>query len=105
MSGYYQQNSQLPGYYDPNIGPPVIDPEGYIRTLQPMQPLSNEQLRHSYLDYEEDPRAIAPAQGSARARRRTVAGGEHVKHRRTRSGCYTCRNRRVKVHLFLLSEW
>ena len=22
---------------------------------------------------------------------------EHVKHRRTRSGCYTCRGRRVKV--------
>ncbi|OCL02839.1 hypothetical protein AOQ84DRAFT_303910 [Glonium stellatum] len=61
-----------------------------------MQPLSNEQLHQSYLDYEEDPRAIAPAPGSSRARRRTVAGGEHVKHRRTRSGCYTCRNRRVK---------
>ncbi|KAF2489370.1 hypothetical protein BU16DRAFT_471850 [Lophium mytilinum] len=34
--------------------------------------------------------------GSARARRRSTQTGEHVKHRRTRSGCYTCRNRRVK---------
>ncbi|KAF2092178.1 hypothetical protein K490DRAFT_13455, partial [Saccharata proteae CBS 121410] len=37
-----------------------------------------------------------PAQSAARARRRPAAGSEHVKHRRTRSGCYTCRNRRVK---------
>ncbi|KAF2403312.1 hypothetical protein EJ06DRAFT_452721, partial [Trichodelitschia bisporula] len=31
-----------------------------------------------------------------RVRRRVGVGGEHVKFRRTRSGCYTCRNRRVK---------
>ena len=30
-------------------------------------------------------------------RRRRPAGNEHVKHRRTRNGCYTCRSRRVKV--------
>lgn len=30
---------------------------------------------------------------------RAAAGAEHAKHRRTRSGCYTCRQRRVKVGL------
>jgi hypothetical protein len=66
--------------------------------MQP-QPLSNEQLHQTYVAYDEDPRAMdmpAPP-GSARSRRRSVQTGEHVKHRRTRSGCYTCRNRRVKV--------
>ena len=32
-----------------------------------------------------------------RTRLRMPAGQDHVKHRRTRSGCYTCRERRVKV--------
>jgi hypothetical protein len=32
-----------------------------------------------------------------RSRRKSAPGLEHVKHRRTRSGCYTCRSRRVKV--------
>ncbi|KAI9799521.1 MAG: hypothetical protein M1833_004043 [Piccolia ochrophora] len=31
-----------------------------------------------------------------RVRRKSAGGGEHVKHRRTRSGCFTCRSRRVK---------
>ncbi|KFX91784.1 hypothetical protein V490_05725 [Pseudogymnoascus sp. VKM F-3557] len=31
-----------------------------------------------------------------RHQRRPAPGPDHVKHRRTRSGCFTCRNRRVK---------
>lgn len=31
-----------------------------------------------------------------RTRRKPVSGPDHVKHRRTRSGCFTCRSRRVK---------
>lgn len=31
-----------------------------------------------------------------RPRRRKEPGPDHIKHRRTRSGCYTCRSRRVK---------
>ncbi|KAF8457780.1 hypothetical protein BGX38DRAFT_1085975 [Terfezia claveryi] len=40
----------------------------------------------------------SPTSGSssARLRRKSSAGVEQVKHRRTRSGCYTCRARRVK---------
>jgi len=32
-----------------------------------------------------------------RSRRKSAPGLDHIKHRRTRSGCYTCRSRRVKV--------
>ncbi|OLN88047.1 hypothetical protein CCHL11_00453 [Colletotrichum chlorophyti] len=35
---------------------------------------------------------------SSRNRRKSAQGLDHVKHRRTRSGCYMCRSRRVKVH-------
>ncbi|KAK8118838.1 uncharacterized protein PG998_003464 [Apiospora kogelbergensis] len=38
----------------------------------------------------------APKPPSNRGRKKSTPGLEHVKHRRTRSGCYTCRNRRVK---------
>ncbi|KAL2023021.1 hypothetical protein VTK56DRAFT_3931 [Thermocarpiscus australiensis] len=31
-----------------------------------------------------------------RSRRKSAPGPDHTKHRRTRSGCYTCRSRRVK---------
>jgi hypothetical protein len=34
-------------------------------------------------------------------RRRSGQGADAVKHRRTRSGCFTCRTRRVKVSFFL----
>ncbi|KAI9839307.1 MAG: hypothetical protein M1819_003302 [Sarea resinae] len=36
------------------------------------------------------------AKENARLRRKPASGADHVKHRRTRSGCYTCRSRRVK---------
>ena len=45
---------------------------------------------------EEEPPASAP-KNTGQARRRLPPGTDHVKHRRTRSGCYTCRSRRVKV--------
>ncbi|KAI1142292.1 hypothetical protein F5Y05DRAFT_220805 [Hypoxylon sp. FL0543] len=38
----------------------------------------------------------APKAQSHRNRKKSAAGTDHVKHRRTRSGCYTCRSRRVK---------
>lgn len=45
--------------------------------------------------YEDGSGAMGSVPGSGRARRRLVPG-EPVKHRRTRSGCFTCRQRRVK---------
>ena len=38
-----------------------------------------------------------PSKSSAKTRLRNPPAQDHVKHRRTRSGCYTCRERRVKV--------
>ncbi|KAI0171887.1 hypothetical protein GGR52DRAFT_573038 [Hypoxylon sp. FL1284] len=38
----------------------------------------------------------APKAQSNRNRKKSAPGADHVKHRRTRSGCYTCRSRRVK---------
>ncbi|ORY63247.1 uncharacterized protein BCR38DRAFT_344223 [Pseudomassariella vexata] len=37
-----------------------------------------------------------PKSQNGRSRRKSAPGLDHVKHRRTRSGCYTCRSRRVK---------
>ncbi|KAH6611969.1 hypothetical protein C7974DRAFT_88510 [Boeremia exigua] len=46
--------------------------------------------------YDDVSGPLGSAQGgNARARRRALPG-EQVKHRRTRSGCFTCRQRRVK---------
>jgi hypothetical protein len=65
-------------------------------------PLQPHQLSSasSYADLQylfgvQDPAMIAPK--SNRNRRKSAQGSEHTKHRRTRSGCYTCRSRRVKV--------
>ena len=38
-----------------------------------------------------------PKPANSRSRKKSTPGLDHVKHRRTRSGCYTCRSRRVKV--------
>ncbi len=40
-----------------------------------------------------------PMEEPKAAPRRRRPSGDHVKHRRTRNGCYTCRSRRVKVEL------
>ncbi|KUJ10276.1 uncharacterized protein LY89DRAFT_675133 [Mollisia scopiformis] len=48
----------------------------------------------NYLFGVQDPTMIAPK--ANRNRRKSNQGSENTKHRRTRSGCYTCRSRRVK---------
>ncbi|KAG6366185.1 hypothetical protein INS49_000361 [Diaporthe citri] len=40
--------------------------------------------------------ALFQAPRSQRNRRKSAPGADHIKHRRTRSGCFTCRSRRVK---------
>ncbi|KAK8080561.1 hypothetical protein PG997_008379 [Apiospora hydei] len=49
-----------------------------------------------YTGFPEPIMFQAPKPPSSRGRKKSTPGLEHVKHRRTRSGCYTCRNRRVK---------
>ena len=95
--------SLMPPYYTVGEnGQRLIPPTNYIRGLQGM-PSHRPELNTNFLEFDDPSRPVLPAQGSARVRRRVGAGGEHVKFRRTRSGCYTCRTRRVKVRPRLLS--
>ncbi|KAF1939974.1 hypothetical protein EJ02DRAFT_242166 [Clathrospora elynae] len=119
MSGYYPPpgHNIPPQYYniDPNAipnsnlqhAPPITIPHGsYGPTLPdnpfhpgpgPFVPYTEPPTQPNYADQYEDvsgPLGLGQG-GSGRARRRS-APGEQVKHRRTRSGCFTCRQRRVK---------
>ncbi|EOD43211.1 putative c6 finger domain protein [Neofusicoccum parvum UCRNP2] len=102
MAGHFNNMPGMPPYFNMNPQRPMMPmdsgypPPGFAPNLQPFQTLSSENLRQSYADLDDPNRTLLPAQGSSRARRRPAPGAEHVKHRRTRSGCYTCRNRRVK---------
>ncbi|SMR52759.1 unnamed protein product [Zymoseptoria tritici ST99CH_1E4] len=85
------------GVYFPQTYPhQMIPPQGPLdlRTHS-MQSMSMESLS-SYSEFEDQRRSMQPQTGPQRSRRRQASGSDHVKHRRTRSGCYTCRQRRVK---------
>lgn len=102
MAGHFNNMPGMPPYFNMNAQRSMMPMDSYppptfAPNLQPFQTLSSENLRQSYADLDDPARTMLPAQGSSRARRRPAPGAEHVKHRRTRSGCYTCRNRRVKV--------
>ena len=73
-------------FYDPNI-PPVETQS--IATANLTQWFGHGP--HSLQQTQQLPKS------TTRVRQRSNASGDHVKHRRTRSGCYTCRSRRVKV--------
>ncbi|KAI1505301.1 fungal-specific transcription factor domain-containing protein [Biscogniauxia marginata] len=61
-------------------------------------PLPNPYQGIGYFAGFSDPIMFqAPKAQGNRSRKKSAPGMEHVKHRRTRSGCYTCRSRRVKV--------
>ena len=120
MSGYYPPpgHNIPPQYYNldanaiPNSNiqhaPPTIISHGsYAPTLpdNPFQPgVSGPFVQYdnigqpSYVDqYEDISGPMGSAHGANGRARRRPAPGEQVKHRRTRSGCFTCRQRRVKV--------
>lgn len=72
-----QQHSTLSG----NTSPPLTTP---YQTL-------------GYFPGFADPIMFQTPKGQgSRNRKKSASGADHVKHRRTRSGCYTCRSRRVK---------
>ncbi|KAF2180508.1 hypothetical protein K469DRAFT_272356 [Zopfia rhizophila CBS 207.26] len=118
MSGYYPPNQQLPHQYynvnpnavpNPNIPnvPPMMAPEGSVPHGMPEIPISHgmpgpymqypeHQMQQGYIDQEDVSGAIGASQGGNTRMRRRTTPGDHVKHRRTRSGCFTCRTRRVK---------
>jgi hypothetical protein len=90
-----------PYYSTGQNGQSLIQPNPYYGgNLQFQQPVLDP-LATQFPEFEDQNHTILPAQGSARTRRRVGPGGDHVKFRRTRSGCFTCRNRRVKVWLII----
>ncbi|KAK7509608.1 uncharacterized protein IWZ02DRAFT_495080 [Phyllosticta citriasiana] len=100
MAGHYNNLPPMPQYYNLNPAQHMMPMENfahsaYAPNLQQYQTLSSESLRQAYAELDDGSRGMLPATNSSRARRR-ASGNEQVKHRRTRSGCYTCRNRRVK---------
>lgn len=92
MSEYYHNflssvsglgaNSGLSPQDAPQGPPPAFDPNKF-------------QNMTYYSGFAEPSLFQAPR--SQRNRRKSAPGADHIKHRRTRSGCFTCRSRRVKV--------
>lgn len=131
MSGYYPPGNNVPFQYyniDPNAVPspnthngaplPRMIPDPSYNGApgipeNPFQPgnpgpfvqYTDPHMQASYGEmYEDISGPLGSAQGgNARVRRRALPG-EQVKHRRTRSGCFTCRQRRVKVNAQRLSD-
>jgi hypothetical protein len=89
----------LPPYYtvDAN-GQPVLQDGLFLQNNVPE--FQNNLHAGVFIDYEDQNRTLSPSLSGSRIRKRTGPGGEPQKFRRTRSGCYTCRNRRVKVRAF-----
>ncbi|KAF1960595.1 hypothetical protein CC80DRAFT_260893 [Byssothecium circinans] len=119
MSGYYPPNTNIPPQYynvNPNMVPnpnmvnvpPMMAPDGsYVHPVLespvyhsmpgPFVSYPDQHIQQPYIgQYEDVPGAMDPAQGGNARVRRRPGPGDQVKHRRTRSGCYTCRQRRVK---------
>jgi hypothetical protein len=95
MNGFYSQvqgqtqntGQRIPG--DPLDGP--AHPNFLPHHLSSASSYADLQYLFGVQDLKMPPPKVG------RNRRRSNQGSEHVKHRRTRSGCYTCRSRRVKV--------
>ena len=77
---------------------PVYDPR-YIHT--PGGPLTvSPHLDSGGFWYRSDLSDVQYGSGTGEyGRGMSISVSEHIKHRRTRSGCFTCRSRRVKVDL------
>lgn len=91
-------NHQVPARSLANATHPSVTFEG--GTEQPSLQTQQLSSASSYADLNflfgvQDPAMLVPK--TNRNRRKSNQGPDHTKHRRTRSGCYTCRSRRVKV--------
>ncbi len=75
---------------------PVPIPQAPGMAMTGGSPLANPYQGISYFPGFPDP-VMFNAAKAQRNRRKSASGPDHIKHRRTRSGCYTCRSRRVKV--------
>ena len=91
-------NRQVPARSSHNLPDPSISFEGGIdqASLQARQLSSASSYADlNFLFGVQDIAMLVPKPN--RNRRKSNQGSDHTKHRRTRSGCYTCRSRRVKV--------
>ncbi|KAI0914913.1 hypothetical protein F4823DRAFT_621251 [Ustulina deusta] len=103
MSGFYQLS--------PSMGEMGISPNASLQDVEdahyhphpPSQlgshtrPLVNQYQSLGYYTGFPDPIVFQePKPQSNRSKKKSTSGIDHVKHRRTRSGCFTCRSRRVK---------
>ncbi|KAK4193712.1 adhesion and hyphal regulator 1 [Podospora australis] len=74
--------------------------EGHPQMHQQVMPMGGPPMPNPYQSlgyFTGFPEPIMfNAPKSQRSRRKSAPGLDHIKHRRTRSGCYTCRSRRVK---------
>ncbi|KAI8949760.1 hypothetical protein F4801DRAFT_390667 [Xylaria longipes] len=106
MSGFYQlsSSSMVEMGISPNTSLQDLEDARY-QTQQPSQtqmenhtePLSNQYQNLNYYTGFPDPIVFQePKPQNSRSKKKSAPGIDHVKHRRTRSGCYTCRSRRVK---------
>ncbi|KAI0490010.1 hypothetical protein F4859DRAFT_501634 [Xylaria cf. heliscus] len=104
MSGFYQlsSSSMVEMGISPNTSLQDLDDARY-QPQQPSQmgshtgPLTNQYQSIGYYPGFTDPIMFQePKPQSSRSKKKSAPGIDHVKHRRTRSGCYTCRSRRVK---------
>ncbi|RYP54821.1 hypothetical protein DL768_000385 [Monosporascus sp. mg162] len=102
MSDYYYQYLPFAG---DNRDPQELDPQdAHNQPLTPAAPHGDADPQMpprfqslGYFTGFPDPIVFQPSKTqSSRGRKKSVPGVDHVKHRRTRSGCYTCRSRRVK---------
>ncbi|RYP41759.1 hypothetical protein DL767_000775 [Monosporascus sp. MG133] len=102
MSDYYHQYLPFAG---DNRDPQELDPQdAHNQPLTPAAPHGDADPQMpprfqslGYFTGFPDPILFQPSKAqSSRGRKKSVPGMDHVKHRRTRSGCYTCRSRRVK---------
>ena len=98
-SRYYSFEPQVGG--DPNLRVSYYDPNQLINESRILGPQGYaDAVAFWYRPDHSDP--MFEGQSAGQARHAVAGAAEHVKHRRTRSGCYTCRSRRVKVKLIVI---
>ncbi|KAK3318483.1 hypothetical protein B0H66DRAFT_239744 [Apodospora peruviana] len=99
MSDYYHHFlSSMAGVGGhPTVNQPEGSPPTQLHQAMPMAgpPISNPYQSLGYFTGFPEP-IMFNAPKAQRSRRKSAPGLDHIKHRRTRSGCYTCRSRRVK---------
>ncbi|KAI0432553.1 hypothetical protein F5Y09DRAFT_329611 [Xylaria sp. FL1042] len=103
MSGFYQLSSSMGEMgISPNASLQDVE-DAHYRPHPPSQmgshtgPLVNQYQSLGYYTGFPDPIVFQePKAQSSRSKKKSTQGIDHVKHRRTRSGCFTCRSRRVK---------